>query len=93
MIAALLGDYVQNRAAVDDLHELVAAGMAFPGRVTGEFRAEDIAVAVGRQRDEGTLALRSASVVSGRRSRSIGNLPTSPFRSMIFITCPSLRAS
>src|SRR5262245_14333902 len=61
--------------AVDDLHELVAVGMAFPRSVAGKFRAEDIAVAKRGQRREG----------STRLSLDLGHLRSAPAQQRQFV--------
>src|SRR4051812_16494437 len=48
----VVDDDVQLGRPLDDLHQLVAVRMPFPGAVAGKFRGEDVAVAERRQRRE-----------------------------------------
>src|SRR3954454_23325013 len=48
----IIDDDVQLGRPLDDLHQLVAVRVPFPGAVAGKFRGEDIAVAERRQRRE-----------------------------------------
>ena len=53
----VVGHDVERRGAVDDLHDLVAVRVPFPGSFAGKFGGVDGAVAVGRQPREGALAV------------------------------------
>jgi len=50
---------IERCSAVEDVHQFVGLGMAFPAGVAGEFRGEDRAVAVGRYPRPAALAVRA----------------------------------